>query len=638
MKRNLLSFLIVQLLLVISYTNLIFPIVNKNYLPNDTNIDLKPNSENLIPSSIDPLSGWPINIGPPITGYLACPSCADIDGDGYLDVVIGSFDDRVFAVDRFGNNLTGWPWISPGPSLDFGKSSPAIGDIDNDNLPEIVIGSNTGASLYVFEHNGLVKSGWPQSTGNFWSSPALGDIDGDNVPEIIVGSSTDWNVYAFNYDGTSVAGWPVNFGTNVVTTPALGDIDGDDLLEIVVVSDDGLIYVLENTGSSKAGWGFDMGTATAYSAPAIGDLTGDGQLEIVATNFDGHIYAFYNNGTVMPGWPIDVGDDIYSSPALGDLDGDTYPEIVIGSASQNIYALNYDGTNVPGWPVPAGGAIYGVPTIFGSPVIGDINGDGLLDVLIGETYPTSRLNAFHHNGTVMTDWPYSIEGGIYSTPSLCDLDKDGKVEVIFTSNEGKAHALKCSGTYNSLYMPWPMYHHDLQHTGLYSIHLRDLYNLGEEFSGFGPTVVTAGLSNFTIYCDIYNEGNVASGDFNVSFYASLDSIITSGDYFIGIDTISSISEKEKAESNWFGTFPNNIPEGAYYVGWVIDSDNNVNETDETNNIAYKRSCQLYVFKKLSENIFDFLFSSKVLMTIGITSVVSIITTLIVSHLIRKRKR
>ena len=57
--------------------------------------------------------------------------------------------------------------------------------------------------------------------------------------------------------------------------------------------------------------------------------------------------------------------------------------------------------------------------------------------------------------------------------------------------------------------------------------------------------------------------------------------------------MSSISGGSWADCDWNGTFPN-IPEGTYYVGWIIDATGAVSETDESNNTAYKEGYTLTV--------------------------------------------
>jgi glutamyl endopeptidase len=120
----------------------------------------------------------------------------------------------------------------------------------------------------------------------------------------------------------------------------------------------------------------------------------------------------------------------------------------------------------------------------------------------------------------------------------------------------------------------------------------DLIDDGQAYSGFTPTTVCPGDS-FHVWCDVRNVGTKSSGGFYVSYYASTNTVISTSDYLIGTDYVSSISPFTYRDSDLTGTFPC-IPAGTYYVGWIIDSGNDVTEFDETNNVAYKSTPKLVV--------------------------------------------
>lgn len=124
----------------------------------------------------------------------------------------------------------------------------------------------------------------------------------------------------------------------------------------------------------------------------------------------------------------------------------------------------------------------------------------------------------------------------------------------------------------------------------------DLIDDGESYSGFSPTTVARGVTNFNVWNDVRNIGTTSSGGFYVKYYASTDIIISTSDYLIGTRYVSSISPFNWGDSDWSGTFPSSIPTGTYWVGWIVDSGNDVTEFDETNNKAYKTSYQLVVKK------------------------------------------
>ncbi|HDZ18478.1 MAG TPA: hypothetical protein ENH75_09320, partial [archaeon] len=115
----------------------------------------------------------------------------------------------------------------------------------------------------------------------------------------------------------------------------------------------------------------------------------------------------------------------------------------------------------------------------------------------------------------------------------------------------------------------------------------DLTNRGPSYDAFTPNKAVPGGTNITVWCDVLNQGDTASGDFNVSFYASINAIISQSDYEIGKVFVSSLSASTWTDISWSGPFPSDIPNDTYYIGWIIDVDSNIVEENEGNNIAYE---------------------------------------------------
>ena len=253
-------------------------------------------------------------------GVYSSPGVGDIDGDGYLDVVFGSWDHRIWALDRNGTPVSGFPFIH----FDTTWGSPSLYDVDNDGREEVFIGGDAspgpnpedsklmGGRFRVLDwNNGTVSERYPPIERNdiFMSSSVIGDIDGDGRVEVIVGGGISENasarqVWAFHADdGSMLPGFPVQLTQVIFSSPALGDVDGDGEIEIVIHSmsdgsDSGLISVIENDGTIK--WQVDglegdfPGAVVSYLAsPIIIDADGDGGLDIVSQS---NIFTFVVDG------------------------------------------------------------------------------------------------------------------------------------------------------------------------------------------------------------------------------------------------------------------------------------------------------------------------------------------------------
>jgi hypothetical protein len=133
----------------------------------------------------------------------------------------------------------------------------------------------------------------------------------------------------------------------------------------------------------------------------------------------------------------ELGQPIESSPAIGDINGDGRAEIVVGCKDGRVYAVSGSGSNLSGWPISTGDAIQA------SPAIGDIDGDGRAEVVIGSD--DGKIYALESNGRTVPGWPVVTGSIVRSTPAIADLNGDGTDDVIVGSDDGNVYALDGSG-------------------------------------------------------------------------------------------------------------------------------------------------------------------------------------------------
>lgn len=417
------------------------------------------------------------------------PVIADLDNDGRLEIVIGVGGD-VHSPDlsehrnggilvyrhegsnpwnfsliqpRSSDGTSGWPqpckdevgWPPPGYNGPDGYwdgvwATPAVGDIDGDGDLEIVY-LGIDRFFYAWHHDGRLVDGWPIAipVDGGLSSPALGDLDMDGLPEIVVGTmspadpSQSWKeatLWAVNGDATLVPGFPVRTEQILLSSPALGDIDKDGRLEIVI--------------------------ASGYGTPGRQNL----------------VYAWNHDGTPLPGWPVEApgASVVMAPPALGDIDNDGEIEIVVGCGNgyqpdscDKLYAWNPDGTLVNGFPMVLSSRMnYPQPytSMPYSPVLADINGDGIIEILMGRLGDWAITVVNPLQGSY--EWSsHQTPGGLLASPVVDDIDGDGLLETViggidynYGNERGAVYIWDETGSANPP-PPWPMFHQNVRRTG-----------------------------------------------------------------------------------------------------------------------------------------------------------------------------
>ncbi len=397
------------------------------------------------------------------TAHLA-PAVHDIDDDGELEIVATNLEGFVLVWDTAGVLEPGFPVeldrslttnVTEHRNIESGiMASPVLEDLDGDGDYEIIVSAMDG-HVYVWHHDGTLDDGFPvklyvegdEDFARSISSPAVGDVDGDGSPDILVGSNQSKNemgsFYGIHADGNNHPGGPflANFpvrvlsanllpyvGTGLAVAPALADVDGDGRLEIAlsgvasptqIYDGEGFLWKsMENGVPSIPEQAFgpgsdstDMPLMIFFTNPVFSDLNNDGRLNLLQgggglliaaamaaggtrVDFD-HLLGAWDatRGRFLYSFPRRIEDyQFFMSPTVADLNDDGLPEAIAGSAGYYLHAWDRLGNEPAGWPKFTGG------WIASTPAVGDVDGDGNLDVITGTR--NGWLFAWRTNGSV----------------------------------------------------------------------------------------------------------------------------------------------------------------------------------------------------------------------------------------------
>lgn len=423
-----------------------------------------------------------------------------VDTDGVPDMVLGS--DLVYIIDGNceemlnGDNDAQTFGPITGVGGKYEPASIALGDLDGDHRPDIVASSWDTNEVYAFDRMGNILPGWPVSPpSKNWGTPAIGDLDGDGDNEVVWVDTTGY-IIAFHHDGTEIADGDSDPGTTGPVgprrvgetfgrcSPALYDVDGDGVKEILfgskyssdVTQDE--FYALEpdGSGNNAAGWPKVIGTRSEFLSSAIvADLDNNGSMEIAVICENDQLYVWEEDGSNFGSFPIAMTSQAINrsslapSIAVGDFTENGNLEMVVcetkGATNTEVNIVDINGNILPGWPQT-------VPNLSeASPVVGDIDGDGLLDVVFGigggtDTAPNG-VYAWDRDGNTVPGFPIAMGGFARATPTITDFNLDGNVNIVLAAWDGWIHVWDLQATYDPELVPFPTFRGDNSRDGVY---------------------------------------------------------------------------------------------------------------------------------------------------------------------------
>jgi 6-phosphogluconolactonase (cycloisomerase 2 family) len=382
----------------------------------------------------------------------------DLDGDGKPDLIVsGGNSISILRNTTLGGSITSSSFAT---KVDFlagaDARSAAIGDLDGDGKPEIVV-SNYGSNTISVFRNTSLSGGFTArsfqyktefSTGTNPSFASIADLDGDQKPDVVVSNynANTISVYrntsaAGNFNSSGLAA-PVEFATG--TNPAMvvcGDIDRDGKTDLIVPNfSSNSMSILQNQASSGSigagsfGAKVDFTTGNSPSFVAITDLNGDSKPDLgILNNSSATASLFLNtstSGSIGNGsfaQKVDYSTGISGSNpttlAFADLEGDGQPEMVFTYGQSLVSVLrNIEPTppTIASFTPSSGCASSAAITLTGT------NLSGINSVSIGGI-PANNFTV--NSATQLTITPSGSSGQITISNYCSSVSSTGSFEV-----------------------------------------------------------------------------------------------------------------------------------------------------------------------------------------------------------------
>ncbi len=405
--------------------------------------------------------------GPSRSEFGWTVSQADVDGDGYDDVIVG--DLYADQVQIFLGSAAGLDdeadTVLEGDDT-FGTVVAGAGDLDGDGYEDVAVVNGYTATVDVFLGSATGPGADPDvsllSTIRLTSYPVMasaGDVNGDGYGDLIVGdyaaSGYKGKVYLFygsasgpsDADVTTLSGTGGYFGGAVA---GAHDVNGDGYDDVVIsaptlTSSAGAVYLylgsasgLSSTATSSLSGSAGAGLGYALAGP--GDVDGDGYADVVISapfrsGGVGTVYLHRGSSTGLASSATSTytgstsGSYLgYRLAVVGDVNGDGLQDVLAGPYSDGDVVLlqalstGYASSTATVLSGPAGSGSYGL-SLAG----GDLDGDGLGDLLIGA--PTTGTSGVVYVYPGYNDDDDDLDG--YIADEDCD-DTDASVNEPLT--------------------------------------------------------------------------------------------------------------------------------------------------------------------------------------------------------------
>jgi hypothetical protein len=380
--------------------------------------------------------------------YPSAIGIADLNGDARPDLVVtNTAYNKVSVFMGTGNGAFAF-------LADFATggspSSIAVADVNGDGRLDLAISNNGSSTVSILlgVGTGALQPKADFATGSHPRCVAIGDLNGDGNLDLALANAGEaygqgGSVSVLLGDGSGAFGPKIDSVTGSLSSLAIADLNGDGYLDLAVTlydlsAENVTVLLGDGSGSFGAGTAYDAGSA--LTSVAIGDLNADGRPDLALTNFnDNFVSVLYNGGDEGFGprkhFPTGSGP---GRVAIADLNGDGRPDIA--TANHGDYHTGFGALSVL---LANDYGSFGVDKLLEvgdrpcAVTIGDVNGDGKLDVAVASAnWSTVAVLLGAGDGSFGPQTAY-LAGNTPWAMAMADLNDDGRSDLVVT-NDGSS--------------------------------------------------------------------------------------------------------------------------------------------------------------------------------------------------------
>ena len=415
--------------------------------------------------------------------------------------------------------------VSTGASTNYWKvSMPVATDLNGDGIVEFVAGDKV-----IDSRDGSVIATLPYfSSGNWGNISYVVDVDDDGLPEVLVGS----NIY--KYSGSTVSLWKTcPSGTAREGMNMAADINGDGKIDVAFIDRTGTLTVWTPTTNAVLGTVTGLGTTPSY--PFIGDIdnvkesNGKKYLEIVI-NTAGSLKAYkYTGSGFALKWTLTHSDSSgATSLTLFDFNNDGKVEVVY--RDQTVLRI-FDGS--PNGTLTNANLLTpaincGSGTLQEAPIVADVTGTGSASIIVCG-HPTSGSA---NTGEIMVigggDSPWVSAPKVWNQQMYSPLLVNQDLTIPTRVKSPMLSFTNCDNEVVQMYNGGPMQAPLVSNTSYCIIdQAPDVYVMSE-----GSSITVAG-SQVTFNIKIGNKGSAAASA-NTPIYFYRDAILNNAANKLGV--------------------------------------------------------------------------------------------------------